>query len=290
MPNSILITTSEYATIKTYYPKEWDAALVKMETQQLLLALCAAHWKADHVLGNTLLVKASADSDNDEELNNESDDDDKVWISPESKKCSAGRHPHEKKKKWKMTHSHGADAPNDEEVAPTTADAGKFNLSFQSGGPSDDIIGFLNRIKNADPHSPDISDDDKNESWGHYQFTATTLTCMTVLILWDSIGNCRRTALVVLDRVMYPAEMENQDKDGNACTRVMIQVLTKDELKELMKDCNLTTPGINKHSKDELLLITLQAPKDQQHLKQATDDILHSRKAKKATTHSTTKT
>jgi len=107
---------------QTYYPQEWDAALVKMETQQLLLA----HWKADHVLGNTLLVKASADSDNDEELDNESDNDEKVWISPESKKCSAGRHPHEKKK-WKMTHSHGADAPNDEEVAPTTADAGKLS-------------------------------------------------------------------------------------------------------------------------------------------------------------------
>ena len=43
---------------------------------------------------------------------------------------------------------------------------------------------------------------------------------------------------------MDPAETEN------ACTRAMIQVLTKDELKELIKDHNLTAPGINKHSKD----------------------------------------
>jgi hypothetical protein len=156
-----LITTSEYAAIKatgrmikmellslppsrdrrakdrqktktyfrTYYPKEWDAALMKMETQQPLLALCAARWKADHVLGNTLLVKASADSDNDEALDNESDDDDKVQISPESKKRSAGRRPRKKKKKRKTTCSRGADAPNDEEVVLTTGDAGKLSVT-----------------------------------------------------------------------------------------------------------------------------------------------------------------
>lgn len=43
---------------------------------------------------------------------------------------------------------------------------------------------------------------------------------------------------------MDPAEMEN------AWTCAMIQVLTKDELKELIKDRNLTAPGINKCSKD----------------------------------------
>lgn len=102
---------------------------MKMETQQPLLALCAARWKADHVLGNTLLVKASADSDNDEALDNESDDDDKVQISPESKKRSAGRRPREKKKKRKTTRSRGADAPNDEEVVLTTGDAGKLSVT-----------------------------------------------------------------------------------------------------------------------------------------------------------------
>jgi hypothetical protein len=75
------------------------------------------------------------------------------------------------------------------------------NMSFQSGGPLDDVITFLDRIENADPHSPDISDDDKNESWGHYQFTAATLTCTSMLISWDSIGNvsmaCRLLAAAI---------------------------------------------------------------------------------------------
>jgi hypothetical protein len=41
---------------QSFHWTEWEAAIQKMESQQPLLALCAAHWKADHVLGNTLLV------------------------------------------------------------------------------------------------------------------------------------------------------------------------------------------------------------------------------------------
>jgi len=81
---------------KTYYrsffPKEWDAALEKMEQLQPLLALCAAHWKADHVLGNTLLVRSSAgadDKDDDEPMNT---DNLGTQGTSETKKRSASRH------------------------------------------------------------------------------------------------------------------------------------------------------------------------------------------------------
>ena len=47
----------------SFYPNEWHAALLKMEQQQPLLALCASHWKADHVLRNSLLVKTTTDND-----------------------------------------------------------------------------------------------------------------------------------------------------------------------------------------------------------------------------------
>ena len=33
-----------------------------MEEQQLLLVLCASHWKADHVLGSSLMVKAPSNT------------------------------------------------------------------------------------------------------------------------------------------------------------------------------------------------------------------------------------
>jgi hypothetical protein len=37
----------------TYFRKEWDVTATKMELVQPLLVLCASHWKAEHMLGNT---------------------------------------------------------------------------------------------------------------------------------------------------------------------------------------------------------------------------------------------
>jgi hypothetical protein len=66
---------------RSYYPKEWFAALNKMERLQPLLVLCAAQWKADHVLGNSLLTKSSnmsgkgvIDTSDDNDSNNDSND------------------------------------------------------------------------------------------------------------------------------------------------------------------------------------------------------------------------
>ena len=75
------------------------------------------------------------------------------------------------------------------------------NASFQSGAPSDDLVTFLNRIEHADPASADISQDDTNESWGHYQFTAASLTCRTAILSWNSVGStgiaCRLIAAAI---------------------------------------------------------------------------------------------
>lgn len=62
-------------------------------------------------------------------------------------------------------------------------------MSSETGEPSDDVVAFLDRIENADPNSPEIDDDDKGASWGHYQFTAASLTCRSVLLSWSSVGN-----------------------------------------------------------------------------------------------------
>ena len=78
---------------KTYYrsffSKDWDAALERMEQHRPLLALCAAHWKADHILGNTLLVKPSTGESDDEPM-----DADKLKTQGSSKtnKRSTSRH------------------------------------------------------------------------------------------------------------------------------------------------------------------------------------------------------
>jgi hypothetical protein len=61
---------------------------------------------------------------------------------------------------------------------------------FKVGKSSDDFTTFLERIKNANLNDPNLSEDNLNASWGHYQFTAGRLTCTTVLTSWDVVGGC----------------------------------------------------------------------------------------------------
>lgn len=62
---------------RSYYRKEWSAAIEKMESQQPLLALCAAHWKAEHVLGSTLLVPTITGTGNSDNSDDEPDTESK---------------------------------------------------------------------------------------------------------------------------------------------------------------------------------------------------------------------
>ena len=61
--------------------------------------------------------------------------------------------------------------------------------NFQSGEPTTDTLLFLDHIKTADPNSSDLSEDNLNASWGHYQFTAGSQTISTVLTSWKSVRN-----------------------------------------------------------------------------------------------------
>ena len=70
----------------------------------------------------------------------------------------------------------------------------KAKPDFSNDTPSPNVITFLDRIESADPNSPDIQEDDTNANWGHQQFTASSLTCTTVLETWASVG----TAAVAL--------------------------------------------------------------------------------------------
>jgi hypothetical protein len=69
--------------------------------------------------------------------------------------------------------------------------------SFQLGTPSADVIAFLERAEHADPNSPDISEDDKGESWGHHQLAGSS----PLLDSWHNICNtgiaCRLIAVAI---------------------------------------------------------------------------------------------
>jgi hypothetical protein len=71
------------------------------------------------------------------------------------------------------------------------------NTSFQLVAPSAELVAFLECAEHADPNSPDISEDDKGASWGHYQLSGSS----DLLAQWHNIGNigiaCRLIAIAI---------------------------------------------------------------------------------------------
>jgi hypothetical protein len=47
---------------RTHHAREWTNAIMRLEAEQPHLRLCSSNWKADHVLGNSLIAIASKDS------------------------------------------------------------------------------------------------------------------------------------------------------------------------------------------------------------------------------------
>jgi hypothetical protein len=85
-----------------------------MEQLQPLLALCAAHWKADHVLGNTLLVKSSASADDKDENEPMNADNLGTQGTSETKKRSAsGHHSTSREAKKRRKGAERAQRPNE---------------------------------------------------------------------------------------------------------------------------------------------------------------------------------
>jgi hypothetical protein len=124
---------------RTYFRKEWDAAVARMESLQPLLTLCASHWKAEHVLGNTLLVKVSTDSG--EDMSDSAVEDNNK--SPMKKRRGKGRSGERKRKK-----KNGSGPPSSEvDVALSSNVGGASNvetggpLNGKAGGPLNGIVG-----------------------------------------------------------------------------------------------------------------------------------------------------
>ncbi|TFY74282.1 hypothetical protein EWM64_g9730 [Hericium alpestre] len=67
--------------------------------------------------------------------------------------------------------------------------------------PSDDMIHYIHRVETADPNNSDLSEDDTDAGWGHYQYTTGGCTASTVLTTWQAIGSiataCRLIAVAI---------------------------------------------------------------------------------------------
>jgi len=102
------------------------------------------------------------------------------------------------------------------------------------------MLSFLDRIKNANPNSPDFSEDDLYASWGHYQFTASSQTISGVLTSWKSVGNTSvaqrlLAAALKTSKVMWHVCFEQAIQPSSFLSDIYIQLLI-DKLLELWKD------------------------------------------------------
>jgi hypothetical protein len=110
------------------------------------------------------------------------------------------------------------------------------------------MLSFLDRIENADPNSPDLSEDDLNASWGHYQFTAGGQTISMVLTSWKSVGNtsvARRLLAAALktSKVARHVCFERAVEPSSFLSDVYVQLLV-DKLLDLWKDAGGVRPSL----------------------------------------------
>lgn len=61
--------------------------------------------------------------------------------------------------------------------------------SSHTKDPPPATVRFIERIESANPHAPDIDEDDTNFGWGHLQFTAGGITLRSVFKTWSDVGN-----------------------------------------------------------------------------------------------------
>ena len=74
-------------------------------------------------------------------------------------------------------------------IAPVLLRSMSAQPLFKQGEASQNFIALLEHVQFADPASPDFDEDDKCESWGHYQFTGGGLTLRTSLNSWQDVGS-----------------------------------------------------------------------------------------------------
>ncbi|KAL6302226.1 hypothetical protein BKA93DRAFT_737373, partial [Sparassis latifolia] len=199
---------------KAAYPREWEAAMLKMEKQQPLLALCSDHWKAEYIIGPMLLQQHKPDS----ELDN--DNDDISHVSTSATNTRASEHAQVPSAPPSVIASvispsvSGLTVKSAIDISFINVDPSIENLIdalssshpdlisglellnsmkltpvFDIGSPTSEVITFIECIENADPNSPDLSEDDLGTAWGHYQFTAGSMTSSSTLVSRDGIGS-----------------------------------------------------------------------------------------------------
>ena len=118
--------------------------------------------------------------------------------------------------------------------------------SFKQGNPSQNVTTLLERIQSADPTSPDIDEDNKGQSWGHYQFTAGGLTLSYSLTTWQDIGSIATAFKLVAAALKTCREARLTCKDAGVSTTVgFISDVYLEKTLESLESCWVGAGGVS---------------------------------------------
>lgn len=116
----------------------------------------------------------------------------------------------------------------------------------KQGNPSQNVATLLERIQSTDPASPDIDEDNKGQSWGHYQFTAGGLTLSSSLTTWQDVGSVATAFKLVAAALKTCREARLMCKNAGMSTTVgFISDVYLEKTLESLENCWIGASGVS---------------------------------------------
>ncbi|EKM79260.1 hypothetical protein AGABI1DRAFT_91851 [Agaricus bisporus var. burnettii JB137-S8] len=210
---------------KEHHREKWWSAIAKIEYHQEIVGLCANHWKAEQLLSNTITSyntlspkrldslspirtgkhrRSPSESSSQKKRKRRTDSGGTSALDHDEASGIGGSGLDTQNSEMEdeiaqlqfikviSSHKNLRDILQSEYGTITNAqqllDAMEANPDFQHQEPSPAVVNFVKRIEEACPSS-ELGEDERNEGWGHYQFTAGGVTCRSVLCDWKAVGN-----------------------------------------------------------------------------------------------------
>ncbi|TEB22830.1 hypothetical protein FA13DRAFT_1576483, partial [Coprinellus micaceus] len=200
-----------------WYREELMRVVDELERMHPILALCSEHWKAEHLISNHLNWSNTVTKRCNEpkhpanilgatfQLGGPSQERDKTHDPVPSPESSPRAPPKplspQEQARVDVGFIRVSPEPSNLKESLSTEFKVSHGVELISGlellqksdliqaDPSADTLAYLKQLEDADPNMPDLSEDDDNEAWGHYQYRANGLTPALVLKDWTTIGN-----------------------------------------------------------------------------------------------------
>jgi hypothetical protein len=131
--------------------------------------------------------------------------------------------------------------------APSLLRSMDMQPEFMQGEPSENVATLLKRIQLADPASPDIDDDNRYDSWGHYQFTAGGLSPSSSLTTWQDFGNVATALKLVAAALKTCQDARAMCANADPLKKHFISDIYLEQVLEHLEKCWVDAGGVCIH-------------------------------------------